>query len=587
MLKRTAKCGELSLKDAGTQQVLCGWVNRRRNLGNLIFITLRDVSGIMQIVFDGGENPEIFELAEQLRSEFVIGVKGTLVARTPEMVNPNMKTGEVELKAEQLEILSKSETPPFEISEAAKVSDALRLKYRYLDLRRPEIQERIIMKHKVSQLVYEYLSANGFLNIETPMLTKSTPEGARDYLVPSRIHKGKFYALPQSPQLFKQLLMISGYDRYFQLARCFRDEDLRADRQPEFTQIDMEMSFVEMEDVMTLNEGLLKHIFKNTLGLDLVTPFPRMKWQEAMDRYGCDKPDTRFGLELVNVSDLVKDSSFKVFTDAIAAGGTVRGINAKNAHFSRKELDALGEFVKTYGAKGLAWINIGDDVKSSFTKFLSPELTEQLISTMGGEKGDALLFVADPKPAIVFTALSALRIECGKKLNLIDTKKFNFLWVTEFPMFEYSEEEGRLVAMHHPFTAPLDEDLQYLESDPERVHAKAYDIVLNGTEIGGGSIRIHTTEVQERMLKALKFTKEDAWDRFGFLLEALKFGAPPHGGLAYGLDRLVMHITGCDNIRDSIAFPKVQNASDLMSGAPDFVEDKQLKELYISTEKED
>lgn len=584
MLKRTAKCTELTLDDVGSKQVLCGWVNRRRNLGNLIFITLRDISGIIQLVFDGGADPELFEKAGQLRSEYVIAVKGTLEARTADMVNPNMKTGAIELKAEELEILSRSQTPPFEIEESAKVSDALRLKYRYLDLRRPELQQNIIMKHKVSQLVYEYLSANGFLNIETPMLTKSTPEGARDYLVPSRIHKGKFYALPQSPQLFKQLLMISGYDRYFQLARCFRDEDLRADRQPEFTQIDMEMSFVDMEDVMTLNEGLLKHIFKNTLGIDIKTPFLRMKYSEAMDRYGSDKPDTRFGLELCNVSDIVKDCGFRVFTDAVAGGGTVRAINAKGASFSRKELDALGEFVKTYNAKGLAWINIGDETKSSFTKFLAPEITEALIERLGGEKGDALLFVADVKPSVVFTALSALRIECGKKLNLIDSKKFNFLWVTEFPMFEYSEEEGRLVAMHHPFTAPLDEDLQYLETEPERVHAKAYDIVLNGTEIGGGSIRIHTTEVQERMLEALKFTKEDAWERFGFLLEALKYGAPPHGGLAYGLDRLVMHITGGDNIRDCIAFPKVQNASDLMSGAPDFVEDKQLKDLKIKVD---
>lgn len=584
MLKRTAKCTELTLDDVGSKQVLCGWVNRRRNLGNLIFITLRDISGIIQLVFDGGADPELFEKAGQLRSEYVIAVKGTLEARTADMVNPNMKTGAIELKAEELEILSRSQTPPFEIEESAKVSDALRLKYRYLDLRRPELQQNIIMKHKVSQLVYEYLSTNGFLNIETPMLTKSTPEGARDYLVPSRIHKGKFYALPQSPQLFKQLLMISGYDRYFQLARCFRDEDLRADRQPEFTQIDMEMSFVDMEDVMTLNEGLLKHIFKNTLGIDIKTPFLRMKYSEAMERYGSDKPDTRFGLELCNVSDIVKDCGFKVFTDAVAGGGTVRAINAKGASFSRKELDALGEFVKTYNAKGLAWINIGDEIKSSFTKFLAPEVTEALIERLGGEKGDALLFVADVKPSVVFTALSALRIECGKKLNLIDSKKFNFLWVTEFPMFEYSEEEGRLVAMHHPFTAPLDEDLQYLETEPERVHAKAYDIVLNGTEIGGGSIRIHTTEVQERMLEALKFTKEDAWERFGFLLEALKYGAPPHGGLAYGLDRLVMHITGGDNIRDCIAFPKVQNASDLMSGAPDFVEDKQLKDLKIKVD---
>jgi len=585
MLKRTRKCTELSLQDVGSEQVLCGWVNRRRNLGNLIFVTLRDITGIIQLVFDGGENAELFALAETLRSEFVIAVKGTVLARTPDMINPNMKTGELEFKVSELEILAKSQTPPFEIEDGAKVSDVLRLKYRYLDLRRPEIQNVIVTKHKVSELVYEYLSQHGFLNIETPMLTKSTPEGARDYLVPSRVHKGKFYALPQSPQLFKQLLMISGYDRYFQLARCFRDEDLRADRQPEFTQIDMEMSFVDMEDVMSLNEGLLAHIFKNTLGIDLEIPFKRMRYEEAMERYGCDKPDTRFGLELCNVSDIVADCGFKVFTDAVANGGTVRAINAKGASFSRKELDALGEFVKTYNAKGLAWINIQDEVKSSFTKFLTPEVTNALIERLGGEKGDALLFIADSKADVVFTALSALRIECGKRLGLIDNNRFDFLWVTEFPMFEYSEEEDRLVAKHHPFTAPLDDDLQYLETEPERVHAKAYDIVLNGTEIGGGSIRIHTTDVQERMLEALKFTKEDAWDRFGFLLEALKYGAPPHGGLAYGLDRLVMHITGGDNIRDSIAFPKVQNASCLMSGAPDFVEDKQLRDLKIKTEE--
>ena len=585
MLKRTVKCTEVTLADVGTEQVMCGWVNRRRNLGNLIFVTLRDVSGIMQLVFDGGENQELFEKAEQLRSEYVIAVKGTLLARTPEMVNPNMATGALELKVCELEILAKSQTPPFEIEEGAKVGDVLRLKYRYLDLRRPEIQKTIIIKHKVSQLVYEYLSNNGFLNIETPMLTKSTPEGARDYLVPSRVHKGKFYALPQSPQLFKQLLMISGYDRYFQLARCFRDEDLRADRQPEFTQIDMEMSFVDMEDVMSLNEGLLKHIFKNTLDLDIQTPFKRITYEEAMNRYGCDKPDTRFGLELCDVSDIVADCGFKVFTDAVANGGTVRAINAKGAKFSRKEIDALGEFVKTYNAKGLAWINIQDEVKSSFTKFLAPEVTNALIERLGGEKDDVLLFVADAKSSVVFTALSALRIECARKLDLIDNNRFDFLWVTEFPMFEYSEEEDRLVAKHHPFTAPLDEDLQYLETEPERMHAKAYDIVLNGTEIGGGSIRIHTTDVQERMLKALKFTEEEAWDRFGFLLEALKYGAPPHGGLAYGLDRLVMHITGGDNIRDSIAFPKVQNASCLMSGAPDFVEEKQLTDLSIKTEE--
>ena len=585
MLKRTSRCAELTLKEVGTEQVLCGWVNRRRNLGNLLFVTLRDISGIMQLVFDDTTDAQVFERASQLRSEFVIAAKGILQARTPDMVNPNMATGELELKVTELEILSKAQTPPFEIEDGHKVSDALRLRYRYLDLRRPELQKNIIMKHKVSMLAREYLNANGFLDIETPMLTKSTPEGARDYLVPSRIHKGKFYALPQSPQLLKQLLMIAGYDRYFQMAKCFRDEDLRADRQPEFTQIDIEMSFIDMEDIMEMNEGLLKYIFKNTLNIDLETPFPRMRYAEAMERFGSDKPDTRFGMELCNVSSLVKDCGFKVFTDAVANGGSVRAINAKGAHFSRKQLDSLGEFVKTYNAKGLAWINMGEDMTSSFTKFLSPETTDALLKRLRAEKGDALLFIAD-KDSVVFTALGALRIECAKRLNLIEEGKYNFLWITEFPMFEYSEEENRYVAMHHPFTAPMDEDLVYLETAPEKMRAKAYDIVLNGTEIGGGSIRIHDTEVQEKILNALNFTEERAWNSFGFLLEALKYGAPPHAGIAYGLDRLVMHITGGDNIRDCIAFPKVQNASDLMSGAPDFVEEKQLKELYIHVDNE-
>ena len=565
-----------------------GWVDSRRDLGGLIFVWLRDRSGVIQLVFDESEKTAFFEKAERLRSEFVIAVKGQIVARSAQNVNQAIATGEIEVKVSDLKILSEAETPPFEIVENSNVKEELRLKYRYLDLRRPDMQRNLMLRNKIAMSARQYLYENGFMEIETPMLQKSTPEGARDYLVPSRIHPGKFYALPQSPQIFKQILMVSGFDRYYQITKCFRDEDLRADRQPEFTQIDMELSFVEVDDVIAVNEGLLKRMFYDALGIEIETPFRRLTWREAMERFGSDKPDTRFGLELKDVSSIVKDCGFKVFKDAVAGGGSVRGINAKAAGLSRKEIDALGEFVKTYGAKGLAWVNMkAEGINSPIAKFLSEEEMQDLVQAMGGETGDVLLFVAD-RDKVVFDALGALRLHLGKKLGLIDESRFDLLWVTEFPQFEYSEEENRYVAMHHPFTAPMDEDVDLLETAPEKVRAKAYDIVLNGNEIGGGSIRIHTPELQERMFRALGFTKEDAWSRFGFMMEAFKYGTPPHGGLAYGLDRLAMLFAGRESIRDVIAFPKVQNASCLMSEAPSFVDEKQLDELSIAvTRKED
>lgn len=565
-----------------------GWVDSRRDLGGLIFVWLRDRSGVIQLVFDESEKTAFFEKAERLRSEFVIAVKGQIVARSAQNVNQAIATGEIEVKVSDLKILSEAETPPFEIVENSNVKEELRLKYRYLDLRRPDMQRNLMLRNKIAMSARQYLYENGFMEIETPMLQKSTPEGARDYLVPSRIHPGKFYALPQSPQIFKQILMVSGFDRYYQITKCFRDEDLRADRQPEFTQIDMELSFVEVDDVIAVNEGLLKRMFHDALGIEIETPFRRLTWREAMERFGSDKPDTRFGLELKDVSSIVKDCGFKVFKDAVAGGGSVRGINAKAAGLSRKEIDALGEFVKTYGAKGLAWVNMkAEGINSPIAKFLSEEEMRALVQAMGGETGDVLLFVAD-RDKVVFDALGALRLHLGKKLGLIDESRFDLLWVTEFPQFEYSEEENRYVAMHHPFTAPMDEDVDLLETAPEKVRAKAYDIVLNGNEIGGGSIRIHTPELQERMFRALGFTKEDAWSRFGFMMEAFKYGTPPHGGLAYGLDRLAMLFAGRESIRDVIAFPKVQNASCLMSEAPSFVDEKQLDELSIAvTRKED
>jgi len=582
--KRTCYCTDLTEKDIGREVTLMGWTNVRRDLGALIFVQLRDRTGLMQIVFDSSTLSETdFERASRIRSEYVLAVRGKLVSRTGNMVNPNMKTGTLEVLVSEFKILSASETPPIEVEDNCKANEALRLKYRYLDLRRPTMQRNLMMRHQIAFCARKYFSENGFLEIETPILTKSTPEGARDYLVPSRVHPGTFYALPQSPQLFKQLLMLSGYDRYMQIARCFRDEDLRADRQPDFTQIDLEMSFVEEDDVIAVNEGFLKRLFKETLNIDIETPLPRLPYAEAMARFGSDKPDTRFGLELIDVSDVVAESGFSVFRQAIENGGSVRCINAKRfgASFSRKEIDALGEFVKTYRAKGLAWMNFkADGLQSPIAKFLSEDELNAIKDRIGLETGDIAFFVAD-RNDIVFASLGALRLKLAEKLDLIPEGKFNLLWVTDFPLLEWSEEQQRFVAMHHPFTSPKDEDLDKLTTDPSAVRAKAYDIVLNGVEIGGGSIRIHSAELQQQMFSVLGFTREQAQDRFGFLLDAFRFGPPPHGGLAYGLDRLAMMICGTNNIRDVIAFPKVQNASCPLTGAPDYVDDKQLDELYL------
>ena len=583
--KRTCYCTELSKADVGREVTLMGWCNVRRDLGALIFVQLRDRSGLMQVVFDSSTlSPEDYERASAIRSEYVLAVRGTLEARTGNMVNPKMKTGEVEVKVRDFKILSVSETPPFEVSDDTNAGELLRLKYRYLDLRRPIMQQNLMMRHKIAHITREYFAENGFVEIETPVLTGSTPEGARDYLVPSRVHPGSFYALPQSPQLFKQMLMVSGFDRYMQIARCFRDEDLRADRQPDFTQIDLEMSFVEEDDVMAMNEGFLRRVFKECLNVDIPNPLPRIKWIDAMNRYGSDKPDVRFGMELVDLTDIVKDSGFSVFKNAVAAGGSVRCINVKGGshHYSRKEIDAEGEFVKTYHAKGLAWMNYKDEgIQSPILKFLSPEEVGAIEERANFEKGDLLFIVADQN-TVVWASLGALRLKVANKLNLIPENTFALLWVVEFPQFEWSEEEGRFMAMHHPFTSPMDEDLDLIETDPGAVRAKAYDIVLNGNEIGGGSIRIHSAELQKRMFKALGFTEEAAQQRFGFLLNAFKYGTPPHGGLAYGLDRLAMLICGAGSIRDVIAFPKAQNASDPLTGAPYPVEQKQLDELHIS-----
>lgn len=581
-LKRTCMCGTLNEGNVGEIVTVMGWVQRRRDLGGLIFVDLRDRTGIVQVVFGEAIDNEAFTKGHEIRSEYVLAVTGEVVLR--ESPNPQMPTGLIEIKGKSLRILSESETPPIYIKENLDAAEHIRLKYRYLDLRRPDMQRNLMVRHRTAKIVRDFMDENGFLEIETPMMTKSTPEGARDYLVPSRNFPGNFYALPQSPQLFKQLLMVSGMDRYFQIVRCFRDEDLRANRQPEFTQIDMELSFVDADDVMELNERLMQRVFKEVVDVDVQLPIQRMPYKEAMERFGSDKPDIRFGMELVNISDLATNCGFKVFTDAVSTNGSVRGINAKGcAGFGRKEIDKLGEFVKTYRAKGLAWIAIKEDeIKSPIAKFLTEEEMKSIIERMGGEKGDLLLFVAD-KNDIVFASLGALRLELARKLNIIgpDNKDFKFLWVTEFPLLEFDEEENRYVAKHHPFTMPMEEDLEFLESDPGRVRAKAYDIVLNGEEIGGGSIRIHDTKLQERMFKALGFTMEKAWERFGFLLEAFKFGPPPHGGLAYGLDRLIMFLTGTENIKDVIAFPKNQNAADPMTNAPSDVDSKQLRELGI------
>ena len=583
-MKRSHRCTEVSKANIGEIVTVMGWVQKRRNLGNLIFIDLRDRSGILQIVFDSNDVSEAgMEKAATLRSEFVVAVTGKVIARAG-AVNENLATGDIEVQAHELRILSESETPPFPIEENIQTKDELRLKYRYLDLRRPNLQRNLMLRSKVATEVRKFLADEGFLEIETPILIKSTPEGARDYLVPSRVHPGSFYALPQSPQLFKQLLMCSGYDRYFQLAKCFRDEDLRADRQPEFTQIDMELSFVDIDDVIDVNERLLARIFKEAIGVDVQLPIPRMTWQEAMDRFGSDKPDTRFGMELKNVSDIVKDCGFGVFTGALANGGTVRGINAEGqGSMPRKKIDALVEFAKTYGAKGLAYLCINEDgsYKSSFAKFMTEEELHALVVAMDGKPGDLLLFAAD-KNKVVWDVLGALRLEIAKNLGLLHKDEYKFLWITEFPLLEWSEEQNRFVAMHHPFTMPMEEDLDKIDTDPGAVRAKAYDITLNGTEIGGGSIRIHQNDIQSKMFEVLGFTKEQAQNQFGFLLDAFKYGVPPHAGLAYGLDRLIMLMAKEDSIREVIAFPKVKDASCLMSGAPDVVDSKQLAELDIA-----
>ena len=582
-LKRSHRCTEVSSADIGKKVTVMGWVAKRRNLGSLIFVDLRDRSGILQILFD--ENiigKEGFDKAYTLRNEFVIAVEGEVIKRSG-AVNENLKTGDIEIAAKTLRILSESETPPFPIEENIQTKEDIRLKYRCLDLRRPDIQSNIIMRSKVATLTRAFLANEGFLEIETPMLTKSTPEGARDYLVPSRIHPGKFYALPQSPQLFKQMLMCSGYDRYMQIARCFRDEDLRADRQPEFTQIDMELSFVDVDDVIDVNERLLAYLFKEVLDVDVKLPIQRMTWQEAMDRFGSDKPDLRFGMELQNVSDIVKDCGFGVFTGALENGGSVRGINAKGqGSMPRKKIDALVEFAKTYGAKGLAYIAINEDgtYKSSFAKFMTEDEMNNIVAALSGEPGDLLLFAAD-KNKVVWDTLGALRCHLADQMGLLDKNVFEFVWITEFPLLEWSDEQNRFTAMHHPFTMPMEEDLAIIDTDPGKVRAKAYDIVLNGNEIGGGSVRIHQDDIQEKMFECLGFTREQAYERFGFLLDAFKYGVPPHAGLAYGLDRLVMLMAKQDSIRDVIAFPKIKDASCLMTNAPDYVDEAQLKELGI------
>lgn len=582
-LHRSHRCAEVSNKNINETVTVMGWVQKRRNLGSLIFIDLRDRSGILQLVFNEETvGAEGYRKAESLRSEFVIAVTGK-VAKRSAAVNEHLKTGDIEVIAEDIRILSESETPPFPIEENSQTKDEVRLKYRYLDLRRPDIQRNLILRSKVAYLMRDFMAKEGFLEIETPMLCKSTPEGARDYLVPSRVHQGHFYALPQSPQLYKQLLMCSGYDRYFQIARCFRDEDLRADRQPEFTQADMELSFVDVEDVLDVNERLLQYVFREAIGVEVQLPIPRMSWQEAMDRFGSDKPDTRFGMELTDVSDIVAGCGFSVFTGALENGGSVRGINAKGqAGMPRKKIDKLVEFAKGYGAKGLAYLAVNEDgsYKSSFGKFMTEEELQALVKAMDGEAGDLLFFAAD-KNKIVWNVLGALRLELAKELELLDPDRYQFLWITEFPLLEWSEEENRFMAMHHPFTMPMEEDWERIDSDPGSVRAKAYDIVLNGTELGGGSVRIHQNEIQEKMFEVLGFTKELAHEQFGFLLDAFQYGVPPHAGLAYGLDRLVMHMVHADSIRDVIAFPKVKDASCLMTQAPGTVDSKQLDELGL------
>lgn len=586
-LKRTMMCGEPREANIGSKITLMGWVQRNRKLGGLEFIDLRDRTGIMQIVFGEEINVESFEKAKSVRPEYCIAVTGEVVKR--QSPNENMPTGMVELLCEEIKILSESDTPPIYIKEDLDAAENIRLKYRYLDLRRPDMHKIFAIRSKTTKVIRDYLEENNFLDVETPVLGKSTPEGARDYLVPSRNYQGKFYALPQSPQLYKQLLMMSGFDRYYQIAKCFRDEDLRANRQPEFTQVDMELSFVEQDDVMALNEGLIARVFKEVVGVDVQLPIKRMTFNEAMEKYGSDKPDLRFGMEITNITEAVKDMDFVVFKSAIENGGSIRALCLKGgASLGRKPIDKLGEFVKTYRAKGLAWIQLKEEgVKSSLAKFLTDEVTENIVKTIGAETGDAIFIVAD-KNSVVLQSLGALRLELAKQFDLIkDKNEFNFTWVTEFPFFEYSEEEERFKACHHPFTSPMDEDLEFVESDPARVRAKAYDLVLNGEELGGGSIRIHDSAIQERMLKALGFTEERAWESFGFLLQALKFGAPPHGGLAFGLDRMIMFLAGTENIKDVIAFPKNQNAFCYLSEAPNVVDEKQIEELGLVIDKKE
>lgn len=588
-LHRSHRCAEVTKEMTGSEVTLMGWVQKSRNKGGIVFVDLRDRSGLIQLIFENGSIDESgFEKAGKLRSEFVIAVVGTVEARSG-AVNPNMLTGEIEIRVRELRILSEAETPPFPIEENSKTKDEVRLKYRYLDLRRPDLQRNLMLRSQVATLTRQFFAQEGFLEIETPMLTKSTPEGARDYLVPSRVHQGSFYALPQSPQIFKQLLMCSGYDRYIQIARCFRDEDLRADRQPEFTQIDMELSFVDVDDVLDVNERFLAFLFKEVLGVEVSLPIQRITWQEAMDRFGSDKPDMRFGMELQDVSEVVKDCEFAVFKGALENGGSVRGINAKGqGKMPRKKIDKLVEFAKGYGAKGLAYLAVNEDgtYKSSFAKFMTEEEMAGLVKAMKGEPGDLLLFAAD-KNKLVYDVLGALRLELGRQMKLMDKNEFRFVWVTEFPLLEWSEEEERYTAMHHPFTMLMDEDLPLLDTEPGKVRAKAYDIVLNGNEIGGGSVRIFQNDIQERMFEVLGFTKEAAYEQFGFLLNAFKYGVPPHAGLAYGLDRLVMLMAGADSIREVIAFPKVKDASCLMSEAPSAVSEAQLEELALKIAKED
>lgn len=581
-LKRSHRCGELNLKDSDAEVVLMGWVHKRRDHGGLIFVDLRDRSGIVQVVFNPEISAEAFEKAEEVRSEYVLAVRGKVVARPEGTINKNLATGEIEVYAEELRILNRAKTPPFYIAENIDVDETVRLRYRYLDLRRPDMQQAMILRHKTTKAMRDFLDKHGFLEIETPMLTKSTPEGARDYLVPSRVHPGEFFALPQSPQIFKQILMVAGMDRYFQIVRCFRDEDLRADRQPEFTQLDMEMSFVEREDIINLVENMMAFIFRETLSVELTVPFPRLTYQEAMDRFGSDKPDLRFGIELKDVSEIVANSGFKVFSEAVARGGQVKGINAEGcAHYSRKEIDDLTKLAAVYGAKGLAWIALTPEgLKSPIAKFFTETELNAILERLRAKTGDLLLFVADT-PQVVADALGHLRLEFAKRLNLINPQEFNFAWVIDFPLLEWDPEEKRYVAIHHPFTAPLEEDLALLDTDPGIARAQAYDLILNGIELGGGSIRIHRRPIQEKMFSLLGLSPEEAVEKFGFMLEAFEYGTPPHGGIAFGLDRMLMLMCGKDTIRDVIAFPKTQSATDLMTQAPSAVANKQLRELHI------